>query len=184
MCNISWIDTNGFGEVEPFLKLKPMRNFSHASSWSRWHGMWWHWSPRTGHDKHVNEDQIVICYKVHAESWWLYSSVKTSRQTNQKKNADLLWIQESSSHTILFNRQRNGRNTRPLNKPCVLSPATRALIRKKQHSVQGHNPCDTAFWVRTLNLNLGSDTGSAMYCLCFMGRLFHLLKSLCASINV
>ena len=29
-----------------------------------------HWGPTTGHDKYVNEDQTVVCYKVHAESWW------------------------------------------------------------------------------------------------------------------
>lgn len=104
----------------------------------------------------------------------LYNSVKMKRR--KKKNADLLWIQESSSQTGLFNCQRTGRTPCPLGKPCVLSPATRVLIRMKQQSFQGHIPGDIASRVRTLNSNLNSasDPGSAIYGPCSMGKLIFL----------
>ena len=69
----------------------------------------------------------------------LDKSVKVNRQT---KNADLMWIQESSSPAVLIYCQRNGRTACPFGQTCVLSLATRSFLNETAEHL-GHIPGDT-----------------------------------------
>lgn len=136
-----------------------------------------HWGPTAGHDKYVMISQSSVKRSM-LKADDLSNSIKTNRQT---KNPDLLWIQESSSQTVLFNCQRNGRPACLLGKLhayYLLQPGSwqesnsrplRVIFPVKQHYESGLWP---------LELNSGSDPGSAIYCLCSKGKIFHLFEPL------
>lgn len=113
------------------------------------------------HDKYVNEAQAVAFMRPRLKVDELYNSVKRNRQT---KNADILWVQESSFQTVLFNSQKNGWTACPLayfvsiifySQSLVIEcKAFKVIFLLTQH-------CKLRLW--TLESNSGLDPGSVIY---------------------
>lgn len=107
----------------------------------------------------------------------LDKSVEVNRQT---KNADLMWIQESSSPAVLIYCQRNGRTACPFGQTMRIISCYQELSEWNSRAfgviflvIQYH---ELGLW--TLELNSALVPGSAIYSLCSMEKLFNLLEPL------
>lgn len=110
----------------------------------------------------------------------LDNSVKMNRQTT---NADLMWIQESSSPAVLIYCQRNGSSACPFGQTMHIISCNQELSEWNSRAfgviflvIQYH---ELELW--TLELNSALAPGSAIYSLCsrksyliFLSQYFHL----------